>query len=247
MSNYLYGIVPAAVASATAAATSKQLRAIPYRDVAALASSVSPDEFATEDVRVLRRQMKSHAEVLNRIVAQGVTVLPFSFGIVFPSEKAVVERVLAPQHARLIQMLRQLDGHVELKLKAEYQEKRVLAEVVAEQPNLSASASGRGGGGSRRAYQSKIEVGRRVAAAIEAKRQQDARRLLAALSPLARDVRVGAARSDLTVLSASFLVDRRNLDRFDEALAKLNQREQTRLKLDCVGPFPAYSFVEMKV
>jgi hypothetical protein len=125
----------------------------------------------------------------------------------------------------------------------------VLGVVVAEQPQVvgAAGRSGAGRAAAARSYHAKIETGRRVAAAIEAKRQRDAARLLAALAPVAADVRVGAGRSDLTVLSASFLVDRKQLNRFDRALERVNAEEQDRLRLDCVGPLPPYSFTEIRV
>jgi hypothetical protein len=123
----------------------------------------------------------------------------------------------------------------------------MLAEVVAQRPELASNATGRIRTAGRRAYQSKIELGRRIARAIEAKRQHDAKRLLAALSPLSSDVRVGKAGSDLTVLSASFLVHRRDLDRFDRALEELGAQQRSRIQLNCVGPLPPYSFTEIRL
>jgi len=185
--------------------------------------------------------------VLNQVVARGVTVLPFAFGIIVPDEQAVIRRVLAPQQARLVEALERLHDHVELTVRAQYRENRVLAEVVAEQPALASSSASRASGARKRTYQSKIDQGRRIAAAIQAKRQRDGKRLLAAMSPLAREVRVKTSTSDLTVLSGSFLVHRRSLDRFDRALEEITAAEQTRLQLDCVGPLPPYSFTEIRI
>jgi hypothetical protein len=238
MSAYLYGIVAASDAKPTAAAVSQQLGAVVHRNIAALYSPVRADEVATEDVRILRR----HA-----IVARGVTVLPFAFGTALPDEDAVIRRFLAPQHARLLQALRQVQGQVEMTVKANYLQDRVLSEVVAQRPELASSATGRTTGAARRSYQSKIELGRRIAQAIEAKRQLDAKRLLAALSPVACDMRSGQAGSDLTVLSASFLVRRRDIDRFDRALEQIAAQERSRIQLDCVGPLPPYSFSELRL
>ncbi len=259
MSLHLYGVIRWPVAGLTPGAAAnfgtgigsppRPVDAIVHQDLAALASRVHPGEVGTSNVRVLRRDMKAHADVLNRIVAAGKigAILPFQFGVVVPSEAAVAERVLGGPRARALrERLERLEGAVELKLRATYLEDVVLREVVAEQPQLAAAGAGssRSRGGS---YQSKIETGRRVAAAIRAKRALDAQRLLDALKPVAREIRAGRAGSDMTVLSASFLVGRGAIDRFDRALEQIHARERTRLKLDCVGPLPPFSFTDLKL
>jgi hypothetical protein len=122
---------------------------VPHGKLAALSSVIPDRDVGTEDVRILRRQMKAHAEVLNQVVARGVTVLPFAFGIIVPDEQAVIRRVLAPQQARLVEALERLHDHVELTVRAQYRENRVLAEVVAEQPALASSSASRAGGGAQ--------------------------------------------------------------------------------------------------
>ena len=174
--------------------------------------------------------------MLNRVLEK-TTVLPGRFGVVFPDDQALVEELLRPQYRSLSETLDRLDGAVEVSVKATYLEEQVLKEVVKEQPQLA----GRSGSG----YAGRIDVGRRVAAAIEAKRDHDAARLLDRLTPLARDVAVGRAASNLMVLNASFLVERGRMRRFDEALEKIDATAGHRLRLGCVGPLPPYSFVDL--
>src|SRR3954451_14423162 len=103
MSTYLYGVVrwpapkPTVRLLETLAGVGEPSRPVElyrHRSTAALVSRLQSEaEIAGQSPRNLRRDMKAHAAVLNRLAAES-TVLPFRFGIVFPDEQSLVERVL---------------------------------------------------------------------------------------------------------------------------------------------------------
>ena len=76
--------------------------------------------------------MRAHSAVLSGAI-EVTTVLPLRFGIVLPSDEAVAQRILKPQYERFAGYLAELDGTVELTLRANHVEERAL-EVVAERP-----------------------------------------------------------------------------------------------------------------
>lgn len=250
MSTYLYGIVraprtkkPSELPNEGVGNPPSPVRLLKHRELAALVSDVSDDYHAeSEGLRGMRRDMRVHAAVLNHVI-ESTTVLPFRFGVVLPDDETVVHDVLHARRAPLADYLDALDGAVEVTLRAAYVEQRVLEEVVAENPQLVPRGSGR----RAQSYNAKLETGRRIAAALQAKQRHDANWLLDVLRPHVRDVRVGEPSSDLMVLSASLLVDRKRLPKFDETLAKLNTHESGRMQFDCLGPLPPYSFVELKL
>ena len=90
-----------------------------------------------------------------------------------------------------------------------------------------------------------MQLGQRVAQAIHQNQQRDAQWLLEVLRPLVRAVNIGKQVSDLTVMNASLLVARADLPKFDRALEKVQAAQGHRMKLDCVGPLPPYSFAEL--
>lgn len=260
MSTYLYGIVPwpvplggagksAAALGAGVGDPPKPVEVLPHRDLAAVVSTVATGEVGGNDVRALRQDMKAHSAVLNRLVELGApSVLPVRFGVVLPSARALVERVLEPQYRVLLGYIERLRGAAEVSLKVTYVEERVLQEVVAEQPRIArrAGAVPRGRPGPEQ-YQSKIEIGRQVAAALRERQAQDSKWLLDALRPVVRDVRVGSAGGDLSVLNASLLVEKATLPKFDRALEQLNAQVGHVMRFDCVGPLPPYSFADLKL
>jgi len=173
------------------------------------------------------------------------TVLPVRFGLIFPDDRTLIDQLLDPDHEQLLAYLDCVAGAVELSVRANYKEEAILAEVVREQPRLASSNPGRRGS-SRTSFDARIEAGRRIAQAVRAKRDQDQHWLLQRLSPAARDVAVSPAASEMVVLAASFLVDRRKLDQFDRALERVNEEVSGLMSLSCVGPLPPYSFVAVR-
>jgi len=71
--------------------------------------------------------------------------------------------------------------------------------------------------------------------------------LLEALWPVVRDVRTRKPLTELNVINASFLVERKGLKKFDRRLEEIHAREGKRMQLDCVGPLPPFSFVDLRV
>src|SRR5438067_9305075 len=113
-------------------------RLLRYENLAAIAGDV-PGGYTPETggLRAMRHDMRAHSAVLNKLVEVTAAVLPFAFGIVLPSEAEVISRVLRRQHDVFVKHLDRLEGKVELTLRASYVEASVLAEVVAESPQLA--------------------------------------------------------------------------------------------------------------
>ena len=218
----------------------RPVEALVHRDLAALVSTVAPGEVGGDNVRRLRRDMKAHSAVLNRLVELGVpAVLPVRFGVIFPDARSVIGTFLQPRHDLLCAHLDRLRGAAEVSLKVTYVEERALREVVAAHPELARRPG--------MDYQSRIDLGQRVAGALRDKQGRDARWLLDALRPVVRDARAKGQASDLMVLNASFLVDQKGLPKFDRALEKLNEQVGHLMRFDCVGPLPPYSFAELRL
>jgi hypothetical protein len=262
MSTYLYGIVRHSDAIRRKGGTkslASRLRGVGvgsppapvellrYDDLAALVSDVNDGDIGeAAGVRGMRRDMAAHADVLSR-VAEGVTVLPVRFGVMVPDDDTLVEQILKPQYDRLGSHLKRLDGAVELTVRAAYVEGEVLQEVVREQPRLAQPLQVGRGRRSGTNYQSRIDLGRKIAAAVQAKRDRDQRWLVERLRLAARDVVVNAPGSDLVVLNGSFLVERRRLERFDRALEHAAAEAGQVMQLNCIGPLPPYSFAAIRL
>jgi hypothetical protein len=88
-------------------------------------------------------------------------------------------------------------------------------------------------------------LGELVAAAVERKREADARTIVDALAPLALAVDVAEPKHERIVVSASFLVRREQMPQFDAAVDEVGLRQAGRMRLKYTGPLPPHSFVKL--
>jgi hypothetical protein len=190
----------------------------------------------TDDGEVLpsRANLLAHTRVLESLATE-TTVLPMRFGMVVADEQELVEGYLSPQQDALAAALGRLRGHVELRLRGRYDEDAVLREVVAADPGL-ARLRGRGG------VEAKMQLGERVVAGIEARRERDLDRVVDKLGPHVTGVVAGSVAEPLDAFSLSLLVAEDGMDAFDRALDELGAAVAPALSLELVGPVPPFSF-----
>src|SRR4051812_6754701 len=109
----------------------KQVRIVTADGLGALTSDVPAG-----DLEAGRDELLAHSRVLEKALERG-TVLPMRFGVVMPSEASVREELLDPHRDELEAQLDEMEGKVEVNVKAIYDEAAALREVVAEQPEVA--------------------------------------------------------------------------------------------------------------
>jgi hypothetical protein len=220
---------------------------VAHGQVAAVSSTVSPGEIGeAAGARALRRDMAAHSDVLARVLDH-VTVLPARFGIIFPNVEVMLGAFLQPQHDHLLAALERLRGLVEVSVRADLIEEPTIEAIARASPRLVAQLQQSNARPAGARYHERIELGRRIALGIQAKRDQEARWLTDRISPAVRDIQLAEPPSDLCVLRGSVLVGRNALDRFDQLMNQIAGEAGSRMKLACVGPLPPYSFVDLHV
>jgi Gas vesicle synthesis protein GvpL/GvpF len=201
-----------------------------------LTALVSP--VADQELRVKRQDLKRHLAVLEEAFAT-TTILPCPFATVIASNEDLEEDLLVARRDELLSAIDELDGKVQLNVKAVYDEERVLREIVAtnaEVARLRETTKGVGQAG----YYAQLELGELVAQAVADRRMRDEARLVGELETAAADLFVEEDRE--AALKASFLVPRKGLKKFDRLLEELAQREQPFLQFEVIGPLPPTAF-----
>jgi hypothetical protein len=230
VASYVYGVVRSDLApSLGAGVAGAEVRLVRQRGLAALVSDVP-----STGVRARRRDLLAHSDVLQSAFATGI-VVPLRFGTVLVDDAAVATELLGERYDELQSLLDALEGTAELSVRACYVEDEVLAEIVRDDARVARLRSG-----SR-----DVALGEAVAAALAARRERDASAILAQLEPLVRDLVIDESREPYDVLRASFLVDRRQLPRFDQAIESVARDRAGAVLVRCVGPLPAHSFVQL--
>jgi hypothetical protein len=202
--------------------------------------SVAPEEPPAQT----RRHMLAHTAVLERATA-AVDLLPVRFGSVAPDE-AALGRCLAAHAKELHAALGGIADSVELGLRASWKEGVVFKEILDADAGLRALRDKLQARPALETYQARIELGRRVEAALIQRREAECAALLKDLTPLTRrDVALRSAEES-AVLHRAFLVRRAEEARFDEAVAALEARHGARIAFRYVGPVPPFNFVSLR-
>jgi hypothetical protein len=239
---YVYGVVSAETTLEVAdpGVAGERIELVAHDGVAAVISA-----FPAADPRVRRRDLDAHLRTIERIFEQ-TTVAPCAFGTVIASRRDVQERFLGPRGPELRRLLAKLEGHVQMNVKAEYDEDAVLREVASQDRDVAAARERAKALGAA-AYYENIRLGELVSAAVADRRARDGERIGARLSPLAADSAADPADGDeLLVFKASFLVGRERLADFDAALDELAADEGGRIRFDAIGPLPPTAFARVE-
>ncbi|WP_067803473.1 GvpL/GvpF family gas vesicle protein [Actinomadura formosensis] len=193
-----------------------------------------------------RADLVAHQRVLNALVDAGTVVLPFRFGAALADHAAVEKELLAANSERLGQVLDQLDGRVELRVKATYVQDTVLGEIMTAEPEIAEL--------SRRlrevppdaadaVYYDRIRLGELIAQAMERRREHDGQALLDGAAPAAEAFTRKTPAREEDVLDASFLVRADHREAFEQAVDELGREHGDRIRIRLIGPLPPYDFV----
>jgi hypothetical protein len=243
---YVYGVIPAADAAEWPAAAgigepSAKVRTVEADGLAALVSALPPDRTPGR-----REDLETHRDVLSLAAEHGTTI-PMRFGMVMDNEDLVRERLLVRHGPELTELLRTLDGQVQMTVRAFYAEDALLRAVVAEDEEIAQRSAAIQGLSEIESHAERVALGERVAAAVEARRSRDEQALLDRLTPLVTDVRVDPPGSDRVALNAQLLVARDRRAQLDEAVRELGSALEGYLAIRYVGPLPPYSFSELSL
>jgi len=193
-----------------------------------------------------RRNMMAHTLVLEEVM-QKFTILPVRFGTVAPSIERIQERVLKRRFGEFNGLLNEMEGRVEMGVKAFWYEGIIFPEIVAENAAIRRLRDSLMGRSAEETYYDRIRLGELVEAAMQEKRDDDAEKILAPLRTLAYQTKANKVIMDRMVLNAAFLVDRVHEAEFDKAVQQLDAEMGKRLMFKYVGPVPPYNFVNIVV
>ncbi|MCJ7620596.1 MAG: GvpL/GvpF family gas vesicle protein [Anaerolineae bacterium] len=193
-----------------------------------------------------RRNMMAHTLVLEEVM-KGLTILPVRFSTVAPSARTIEEQVLKRRFGELNGLLNEMDGRVEMGLKAIWYEAIVFEEIVREDSTIQRLRDKLIGRPAEETYYERIRLGEMIDSAMWKKRDQEAERILDRLCPLAGRTETNKVITDRMVLNAAFLIDRKREVEFDRAVEQLDADMGKRLMFKYVGPVPPYNFVNIVV
>lgn len=236
---YLYGVVPADRAPVLLSLEGVEHEPVSQVNTAPVAALVSA--VGRTRIRPTRANLNAHERVVGAAHALG-PVVPVRFGTVLPDAESVADEILGPNVDRFNDLLASLDGRDEYRVRARYLPEVALGDVVRRSRRVQRLRDRIGSAGNRARPGDRIELGRLVAAELEALREMDGSAILKRLVPHSVQWQQLPDSSDETSLYAAFLVERKARDDLDAALDDLARRQSERMHLELIGPLPAWDF-----
>ena len=212
-----------------------------FMSLAAVVSDSPIVEYETS-----RRNMMAHTLVLEEVMRE-FTILPVRFGTVAPSAEAIQEQVLKRRYGELNGLLAEMEGRVELGLKAFWYEDSIFREIVEENLPIRRLRDSLMNRPAEETYYERIRLGEMIENAMWKKRDEDAEKVFTPLRPLVYKTRANKVITDRMVLNAAFLVDEARQAEFDAVVERLDEEMGKRFIFKYVGPVPPYNFVNIVV
>ena len=205
-----------------------------------LAVLVSPVD---ENRTVARRaDLFAHSRVLDAVVMSG-EVVPIRFGSILPGASDPAAEVVGPRADHLKAVLDDLAGRTQLTLHARYDEQRVIAEIVAESPEIAGLRDHTRDAPQDTMLPERIRLGELVMKGMEAKRDSDGPKIVAALLPHAAASNVRQSAGTDQLIDVAFLVDDKQREAFEKAAEAVAEEFADRARIKLVGPTAPYDFV----
>jgi hypothetical protein len=218
-----------------------RVHTVHYREMAAVVSDSPLAEYESN-----RRHMLAHTAVLEEAM-KSFSILPVRFNTVGPDEAAVCERLLRRRYGELLGLLDEMEGKVEMGLKALWYEGVAFQEIVEQNPDIRRLRDALQGQPPEKTHFDRVRLGEMVEAALYRKRNEEAEALLARLRPIVSRTRTNKEITDRMIVNAAFLVTREREDELDWAVQEFDRGMGKRVLFKYVGPAPPYNFVNVVV
>jgi hypothetical protein len=240
MAHWVYGVVPAAfeVPEGITGIDAVDVEMITEGDLAALVSLIALDRPPGR-----RADLLAHAAVVDAAAYAG-PVVPVQFGSILADRTAVVDDFLIPNDERFKELLAGVHGRSQYNLRASYDEDVVLAEVVAEHPEVAELRARTRDLPEDAAYGDRVRLGELVARAMETKREADGEFILEAVVHFVAAHSVREASGLNHLLDVAFLIDDDRRDGFESALESVAEAMHQRARFQLYGPLAPYDFVK---
>jgi hypothetical protein len=193
-----------------------------------------------------RAEVEAHDRVLSEL-SRHTTVVPLRFGTVMASDDEVRERLLERHADEIEALLRQLEGRLQMSVKAFYLEETLLRRLLHRRPELKRRSQALEGLPIEATQQQRIALGRDVADGLQEQRALDERMIVDALAPFADDVRVEPPVSDRHAATVQLLVAADRREALDAAVDRLAVECDGQFAVRYVGPIPPYSFSDLSL
>jgi len=214
----------------------EEVATVQFRDISAAVTHLPEGlEVSLDDARI-------HERVLRTLMIKGA-VLPIGFGFLVKDDSEI-ENLLRQGYHVFKSVLERLEGKIQADVKVSW-DKRIFGEVLGNNESIRALVEKIKEAPANQTL--KVELGRRVKAALAEMEKKLLPQVLAELKRLASRYRENKIRGDDILLNASFLLDHEHEQDFHLKVDELERAHNGRLTFLVVSPLPSYNFVDIQI
>jgi hypothetical protein len=172
------------------------------------------------------------------------TVLPVRFSTIAEDEEKV-KKILEKEYDKLKNLLSKMKGKKELGIKALFKEDIIYNDILEKYEDIKVFKEKVAALSSEKTYHQRIELGKRVEAALQKEKKIYKQKILNALSPLAVDVKIRDTYGEQMIVNAAFLVEKYREMTFDQKVNELVEKYSAKIKFKYIGTVPPFNFVNL--
>lgn len=209
-------------------------------DLSAVVSDVSDKK-----IRPQRRHIAAHQEVLNRLLKDN-TVLPFSFGIVANSHRAV-KNILSRNHEVLIEQIHRVCDKFEMGLRVRWDVPNIFEYFVNANTELKRIREQFFTSNRTPTRGEKIEIGRMFDRILNESKELYTQKAEDVLFRCCAEIKRNECPDEYGVMNLACLINRNDRDRFEAAIADLAELFDDNFAVDYHGPWSPHNFVDLNL
>lgn len=191
------------------------------------------------------KDLVTHQFVIEKVMEK-FTILPVKFGTMLESEDEV-SKFLEKGYFFLRNMLRQMEGKIELNVVASWKMPQAAALLYRRSSRIKRKQAEIAGLGDKAKLSDKIALGKLVERALSSKKERVSKLIAQTLKKEAVDFCPHDLADETMVFNAAFLIERQNEEFFNKSVNLLDQKLEDTINFRLVGPLPPYSFATIVV
>lgn len=204
--------------------------------LAAVVSNASMDHYV-----ISRENLSAHMKVIEKVTGS-YTILPMRFCTVAETADEVI--AFLEKNAKVLKnMIKEMDGKVEMDIKIFWKEMKKVYEEIAKENKKIRELKTRG----HLDRSSLISAGELVAQALEGKKEAEQDLYFRPLRKKAKAFKEMETAGDTQIGHMAFLVEKGWLKEFESAVDALEDAFGERIDLHLVGPMAPFSFIDLQL
>lgn len=200
-----------------------------------------------DDYPITRENTITHQQIIEEVMKKYSPVLPISFGTVAENDFLIHEKILQAKQNELLNALREINGKIELNLKAVWIDMpAILKKISAENSELCQLK--KSFNGKTLCRDEAIEIGKIVADCILTRKEQIRNEIFAMLEDIIVDYKDMQLLGDQMIFNLAVLISENKQKEFDRIVHNLDEKyrgENAYFKY--IGPNPPFNFVKVPI